>query len=56
MSNHQATSIFTNALKLLIQSAIRISSIVLAWSFRFLGLAFSKIGETIERIIVKKSI
>jgi hypothetical protein len=56
MSNHQAISVFTSALKGLIHSAIKISSIALAWTFRFLGLALSKIGETIERITIKKSI
>lgn len=55
MSSVTSTNVFVESLKGLIKHAFRLLLLGCAWSMRFIGLALSKTGETIERIIVKKS-
>ncbi len=56
MSGQQkATSIFADALKSIIKSAFKLAFILFAWLAKAAGIVLSKTGETIERIIIKKS-
>ena len=55
MSTTNSKSIFADSLKSLVKSILRLLIISLAWAMRFIGLALSKTGELIERLIVKKS-
>jgi len=55
MSNNSASRIFKDAIKALIKSIFKLLFIVLAWSMRLIGLICTKLGETIEKLVVKKS-
>lgn len=56
MSGQQkATGIFADALKSIIKSAFRLACILFAWLMKAGGIVLSKTGETIEKIIIKKS-
>lgn len=55
MSDNRSNKVFTDSLKALVKNAFRLLALLFAWIMRFTGLALSRAGETIERIIVKKS-
>lgn len=55
MSDKNAQSIFVESLKGLLKSVFKMIFILIAWVLRFSGIAISKIGESIEKIIVKRS-
>lgn len=55
MSNQQSKSIVAEAIKSLFKNLFKLIFMFLAWGLRLLGMVVSKIGETIERIVIKKS-
>jgi hypothetical protein len=55
MSNQQSKGIVAEAIKSLVKNLFKLIFMFLAWILRLLGMVIAKVGETIERIIVKKS-
>ncbi len=55
MSDKKSQSIFAESLKGLFKSAFKMMFILIAWILKFSGIAISKIGESIEKIIIKRS-
>lgn len=53
--SQSASNIFAESLKSLIKSILKLCLIAFAWAVRLLGLLLTKLGEVIERIIVKKN-
>ncbi len=53
--SQSASTVFVESLKSLIKSLVKLLFIAFAWAMRLLGLLLTKIGEVIERIIVKKN-
>jgi hypothetical protein len=51
--NLQIGNIFMTTLKVVIRSTLKVTMITLAWGLKFSGLFLSRLGETIERIIIK---
>jgi hypothetical protein len=47
-------SLIASAVKGLLKALLQLIVILLAWSFRLVGLFLSKLGETLEKIIVKR--
>lgn len=55
MSAPKASNVFAEALKSLLKSAVKILLISIAWIIRLAGLILSKMGDTIERIVIKRN-
>lgn len=55
MSEKKATNIFVESLKGLLKNALKMALILLAWILKFTGIAMSKVGESIEKIVIKRS-
>jgi hypothetical protein len=55
MSSTKSSSVFSEAIKMLVKSVVKLVSLLIAWGLKFTGLALNVIGQTIERIVVKKS-
>ena len=55
MSTPNSTNIFVDSLKALIKNALILLLIAFAWLMRLIGMIATKIGETTEKIIIKKS-
>lgn len=53
--NQSSSNIFVNSLKAIIKSAFKIFFIAFAWILRLIGTTLSKLGEAIERILIKRS-
>ena len=53
--NQSASNIFANSLKSIIKNLFRLCAIALAWLMKLIGITLTKIGEAIERIIIKRS-
>lgn len=51
--NLQAGNIFMSTLKVAIRSTLKVAIISIAWILKFSGLFLSRLGETIERIVIK---
>jgi len=54
-NNHPVTRIFVNALKTIIKNAFKLVAIAFAWSMKLVGMILTKMGESIEKMIVKKN-
>jgi hypothetical protein len=50
-----SSSIFVTAIKLLLANVFKILIIAFAWLSKLIGIVLTQIGETIEKIIVKRS-
>lgn len=53
--SQSASNIFIASMKSLIKSAFKICAIAFAWLLRLAGTTLLKLGEALERIIVKRS-
>lgn len=53
--NQSTSNIFMASLKTIIKSALKLFFIALAWLMRLAGTTLTKIGEALERIIIKRS-
>lgn len=51
----KSTNLFAESFKGLIKSTFRLTMILFAWLMKAGGTILTKTGETIERIIIKKS-
>jgi hypothetical protein len=54
-NNQSASKIFASSLKSILKEALKLILIAFAWSMRLGGMALTKTGEAIEKIIIKKS-
>ena len=55
MSENKSSGIFIDSVKTLFKTVLRLLFILIAWLMRFVGMALTKTGEIIEKLIVKKS-
>lgn len=55
MNNNSISRIFISALTGLLQNVFKIVIIVFSWTMKLFGLVFTKIAESTERIITKRS-
>jgi hypothetical protein len=55
MSNNNISAIFASALKQLIKSAFKILIIAISWGIKICGMVMTKVGEGLDKVIVKKS-
>ena len=53
--SQSASNIFVSSLKNIIKSVFKICVIAFAWALRLIGATLLKLGEALERIIVKRS-
>ena len=55
MSNQTANRIFIASLKSLVQNAFKLCIIAFAWCMKLIGLFLTKVGDAVERIVIKKN-
>jgi hypothetical protein len=55
MSNNNISAIFASALKQLIKSAFKILIIAISWGIKICGMVMTKVGEGLDKVIIKKS-
>lgn len=55
MSNSKINSIFFNSFKTMLASLFKLLFIAFSWLLKLFGMVCMKLGEAIERIIVKRS-
>ena len=53
--NQSALNIFANALKTVFKNLFKLCAIALAWILKLIGITLTKMGEALERIIIKRS-
>jgi hypothetical protein len=53
--NQSASNIFTNSLKSILKNLLKICAIAFAWIMKLTGTMLTKMGEALERIIIKRS-
>lgn len=55
MSNTTTGSMFASTIKTLLLAALKLCALIFSWGLRLAGLLFSKLGELIEKMLIKRS-
>lgn len=55
MSQNNISTIFATALKELVKAILKITIIAISWVIKICGMVMTKLGEGIDKVIIKKS-